>query len=300
MIEVENLVKHYGKVQAVNDISFHVREGELFAFLGTNGAGKSTTIEILCTFLKKTSGIVKIAGHTLEKDNAAIRDNIGIVFQSSLLDERLTVYENIITRGKLYTLTTQQLTENYEFVKRFLSLAEIEKRPYKKLSGGQKRRVDIARALIHKPRLLFLDEPTTGLDPQTRAFVWSIVRRLQKEEGITVFFTTHYMEEAAVADRIAIMRKGKIVAEGTVQELKAQYTSDYMLLYFKNTTQGEQWLTAQGYDFTQLGEVYRLPLQHTLEATAIALAAEVYLHSYEVIKGTMEDVFLRINEEEIR
>ena len=300
MIEVENLVKHYGKVQAVNDISFHVREGELFAFLGTNGAGKSTTIEILCTFLKKTSGIVKIAGHTLEKDNAAIRDNIGIVFQSSLLDERLTVYENIITRGKLYNLTKQKLTENYEFVKRYLSLGEIEQRPYKKLSGGQKRRVDIARALIHKPRLLFLDEPTTGLDPQTRAFVWSIVRRLQKEEGITVFFTTHYMEEAAVADRIAIMRKGKIVAEGTVQELKAQYTSDYMLLYFKNTTQGEQWLTAQGYDFTQLGEVYRLPLHHTLEATAIALAAEIYLHSYEVIKGTMEAVFLRINEEEIR
>lgn len=299
MIEVKNLVKHYGKVQAVNDISFHVREGELFAFLGTNGAGKSTTIEILCTFLKKTSGIVKIAGHTLEKDNAAIRDNIGIVFQSSLLDERLTVYENIITRGKLYTLPPQELTENYDFVKRFLSLAEIEKRPYKKLSGGQKRRVDIARALIHKPRLLFLDEPTTGLDPQTRAFVWSIVRRLQKEEGITVFFTTHYMEEAAVADRIAIMRKGKIVAEGTVQELKAQYTSDYMLLYFKNTTQGEQWLTAQGYDFTRLGETYRLPLHHTLEATAIALAAEAYLHSYEVIKGTMEDVFLHINEEEI-
>lgn len=300
MIEVKNLVKHYGKVQAVNDISFHVQEGELFAFLGTNGAGKSTTIEILCTFLKKTSGIVKIAGHTLEKDNAAIRDNIGIVFQSSLLDERLTVYENIITRGKLYALTPRELTENYDFLKRFLSLAEIEKRLYKKLSGGQKRRVDIARALIHKPRLLFLDEPTTGLDPQTRAFVWSIVRRLQKEEGITVFFTTHYMEEAAVADRIAIMRKGKIVAEGTVQELKAQYTSDYMLLYFKNTTQGEQWLTAQGYDFTQLGEVYRLPLHHTLEATAIALAAEVYLQSYEVIKGTMEDVFLRINEEEIR
>lgn len=299
MIEVKNLVKHYGKVQAVNDISFHVREGELFAFLGTNGAGKSTTIEILCTFLKKTSGIVKIAGHTLEKDNAAIRDNIGIVFQSSLLDERLTVYENIITRGKLYALTPHELTENYDFVKRFLSLAEIEKRPYKKLSGGQKRRVDIARALIHKPRLLFLDEPTTGLDPQTRAFVWSIVRRLQKEEGITVFFTTHYMEEAAVADRIAIMRKGKIVAEGTVQELKAQHTSDYMLLYFKNTTQGEQWLIAQGYDFTRLGETYRLSLHHTLEAIAIALAAEAYLHSYEVIKGTMEDVFLHINEEAI-
>ena len=209
-IQVENLRKQYGEHEAVKGISFDVQQGELLAFLGANGAGKSTTIEILCTLLKKTSGTVRINGFTLDakNNNADIRKSIGVVFQQSLLDERLTVHENILHRGKTYGLTKVELAANYQFVSTYLHLDDIEKKKYGTLSGGQKRRADIARALIHKPQILFLDEPTTGLDPQTRQFVWQAIKKLQQETNMTIFLTTHYMEEAAVAHHVIVLKNG--------------------------------------------------------------------------------------------
>ena len=234
-IEVQDLKKQYGDIQAVKGINFSVKKGSLFAFLGSNGAGKSTTIEILCTLLEKTSGNVIINGHTLGtiKGNQAIRQSIGIVFQQSLLDPLLTVKENILHRGRFYNMPKAQLKDNYDFVYHYLQLEDIESKKYGQLSGGQRRRADIARAIIHKPNILFLDEPTTGLDPHTRKFVWETIEQLRKEIGMTIFLTTHYMEEASNADQIMVIKKGEIVAQGTPNELKEQFASDQLIVSFK-------------------------------------------------------------------
>ncbi|MEG0260188.1 MAG: ABC transporter ATP-binding protein [Lysinibacillus sp.] len=298
-IQVEDLRKQYGEHEAVKGISYEVKQGELFAFLGPNGAGKSTTIEILCTLLKKTSGTVRINGFTLDakNDNADIRKAIGVVFQQSLLDERLTVFENIMHRGKTYGLTKAELTANYQFVSHYLHLEDIEKKKYGTLSGGQKRRADIARALIHKPQILFLDEPTTGLDPQTRQFVWQAIKKLQQETNMTIFLTTHYMEEAAVAHQVVILKNGLIVGQGTPDALKTVYAYDQMALVFKNTEDGTHWLNENGLHFTEKQAVFTVKLDSTLDALTLLNSAEPLLASFEVIKGTMDDVFIRIMED---
>lgn len=299
-IEVENLCKHYGEQQAVKGISFTVEQGTLFAFLGANGAGKSTTIEILCTLLKKSSGQVTINGFTLDasNDNGDIRKSIGVVFQQSILDERLTVHENILHRGQTYGLSKTQLTENYQFVSTYLHLDDIEKQKYGTLSGGQKRRADIARALIHRPSILFLDEPTTGLDPQTRQFVWQAIKQLQQETNMTVFLTTHYMEEAAVAHQVLVLKQGTIVAQGTPDALKTKYAYDSMALVFHNPLKGVRWLEENALSYTEKQGIYTIRLSSTLHALTLLKQAEKLIASFEVIKGSMDDVFLHIMAEE--
>lgn len=299
-IKVENLCKQYGDQQAVKGISFTVEQGTLFAFLGENGAGKSTTIEILCTLLKKSSGQVTINGFTLDASNgnADIRKSIGVVFQQSLLDERLTVRENILHRGKTYGLSKAQLTDNYKFVSTYLHLEDIEKKKYGTLSGGQKRRADIARALIHRPNILFLDEPTTGLDPQTRQFVWQAIKQLQLETNMTVFLTTHYMEEAAVAHQVTVLKQGKIVAQGTPDALKTKYAYDSMALVFQNAQEGVKFLEENAISYTENQGIYTIRLTSTLQALPLLKKAEPLIASFEVIKGSMDDVFLHIMAEE--
>lgn len=299
-IKVENLCKQYGEQQAVKGISFTVEQGTLFAFLGENGAGKSTTIEILCTLLKKSSGQVTINGFTLDasNDNADIRKSIGVVFQQSLLDERLTVRENILHRGKTYGLSKAQLTDNYQFVSTYLHLEDIEMKKYGTLSGGQKRRADIARALIHRPSILFLDEPTTGLDPQTRQFVWQAIKQLQRETNMTVFLTTHYMEEAAVSHQVTVLKQGKIVAQGTPDALKTKYAYDSMALVFQNAQEGVKFLEENAISYTENQGIYTIRLTSTLQALPLLKKAEPLIASFEVIKGSMDDVFLHIMAEE--
>lgn len=301
IIEVQKLVKNYNAHQAVKNISFQVKRGSLFAFLGTNGAGKSTTIEILCTLLEKSSGTVKINGITLgsPQNNEQIRKSIGIVFQQSLLDEKLSVKENILHRGRLYGFSKKQLAENWQFVKQALHLQDIEQQHYGTLSGGQKRRADIARAIIHKPAILFLDEPTTGLDPQTRLFVWEAIKRLQQQLNMTIFLTTHYMEEAAVADEIVIMKRGKIVAAGTPNALKEQHASDELSITFLDETAGQHLLLAKDLPFTQKNGNFIVKIHSTLEALAYLTEMETMISSFEVTKGSMDDVFIRLNEEEV-
>lgn len=298
-IQVEGLSKQYGQHEAVKGISFTVEQGTLFAFLGANGAGKSTTIEILCTLLKKTSGTVSVNGYTLDasRDNAEIRKSIGVVFQESLLDERLTVRENIWHRGKMYGLSKKELMDNYQFVSSYLHLGDIEDKKYGKCSGGQKRRADIARALIHRPQILFLDEPTTGLDPQTRQFVWKTIKQLQAETNMTVFLTTHYMEEAAMAHQIVILRQGEIVAKGTPDMLKTAYAYDQMELVFHNAQEGEQWLMEQNISYTEKQGIYTIRVESTLAALSILKQVEPLIASFEVMKGTMDDVFIHIMEQ---
>lgn len=298
-IEVRELKKQYGDVLAVKGIQFSVEKGSLFAFLGSNGAGKSTTIEILCTLLEKTSGDVVINGYTLGtiKDNQAIRQSIGIVFQQSLLDPLLTVKENILHRGRFYNMPKAQLKENYDFVYHSLKLEDIESKKYGQLSGGQRRRADIARAIIHKPNLLFLDEPTTGLDPHTRKFVWETIERLRQESNMTIFLTTHYMEEAANADQIVIIKKGEIVAQGTPNELKEQYASDQLIIALKKGVRAHEIAARIDLDMTLAGDVYKIKLPSTMNAIPIIQSIAPFITSFEVVKGSIDQVFIQINEE---
>ena len=223
-IEVRDLVKAYGQHEAVKGISFDVAEGEFFAFLGENGAGKSTTINILCTILRKTSGDVRILGRSLDTEADAIRREIGIVFQNSVLDDRLTVAQNLTTRGSYYGLSRRETMGRIEPFRGPFDLDEIMRQPYGTLSGGQRRRVDIVRALLHRPPLLFLDEPTTGLDPRSRRNLWDYLTRLRDSQRMTLFLTTHYMEEADGADHVVIMDQGRIIEDDTPAGLKARYT----------------------------------------------------------------------------
>lgn len=298
IIKVDNLSKRYGEYEAVKGISFHVKQGSLFAFLGANGAGKSTTIEILCTLLKKTSGNIVINGYELDykRNNDEIRKSLGIVFQQSILDDRLTVKENILRRGKLYALSKRELTENYTFVKKYLQLGDIENKKYGSLSGGQRRRTDIARALIHRPQLLFLDEPTTGLDPETRQFVWETLQALQNDTGMTIFFSTHYMEEAERADYIVMIKEGLIVLEGTPNYLRTTFAKDRLEIVFINEQEGEAWLHKEKIAFTRKQEVFIIPITSTLDALSILEKTKDNIASFEVAKGTMDDVFIAVQQ----
>lgn len=231
IIQINHLNKSFGNVKAVQDLSFRVKEGELFAFLGVNGAGKSTTINIMCGQLSKDSGSVVINAHDLDKDMNLIKSELGVVFQSSVLDSALSVYDNLQSRAALYGITGKDFKIRLKELAKILDFENLLKRTVGKLSGGQRRRIDIARALFHKPKILILDEPTTGLDPQTRRILWNVVSDFRKNENMTVFLTTHYMEEATEADYVVIIDNGKISAEGTPLELKNIYTGDYITIY---------------------------------------------------------------------
>lgn len=294
-VEVNGLVKKYKEHLAVDHISFSVEEGELFAFLGENGAGKSTTINMLSTILKKTDGEAKILGHELGKEDAKIREEIGIVFQNSVLDQKLSVKENLLTRGSYYGYSKKEIMERIKPFWNKFELEEIWNRKYEKLSGGQRRRVDIVRALINKPKLLFLDEPTTGLDPMSRKMVWDYINYLRHEEKLTIFLTTHYMEETADADNVVIMDKGKIVAEGTPAELKNKYANTRILWYAeKNDTNSS---ILDGIKFTYEGDHYIIFKDEDI--TEFLYKNKNEITDYEVIKGSMDDVFLALTGKEL-
>lgn len=300
IISVSHLSKSYGSVRAVRDISFYVEAGKLFAFLGPNGAGKSTTINTICTFLKPDEGEVIVNGHYLGKEDDKIRSSIGVVFQENLLDSLLTVEENLYLRGGFYGMERKELKEAVKRVTEVVELGSFVKRPYGKLSGGQKRRADIARALIHTPEILFLDEPTTGLDPQTRKNVWDTIKRLQKERGMTVFLTTHYMEEAEEADYCIVVDEGKMAAKGTPFELKERYAADRLLLKEKEPGLLEAELEQRKIVYKKTAEIFEIELEDTLTALPILNELKDYLQDFSVIKGTMDDVFIGITGKEIR
>ena len=299
-IEVAGLKKNYGDVQAVKGIDFYVESGKIFAFLGPNGAGKSTTIDIICTFLKADAGVVTVDGHQLGKDDNAIRRSIGAVFQDGLLDPLLTVSENLRIRAGFYGLKGKQLDSTIREIAERMGIQEIMKRPYGKLSGGQRRRCDIARALVNTPKILFLDEPTTGLDPQTRKSVWETIAKLQHDTGMTIFLTTHYMEEAAEADYVIVIDNGTIVAKGTPSDLKERYTSDKLTFTTKEPEQLAKRLAADGFAPEVVANRVTLRIANTLAALPILETYKDAITGFTVTTGTMDDAFIAITGKEIR
>ena len=290
IITVDRLCKRFGDVQAVDDLSFRVREGELFAFLGVNGAGKSTTINILCGLLNKDAGQIRIAGTTLEEDPDRVRRTLGVVFQGSVLDRDLSVRDNLDSRAALDGLRRGERQARIDALAERLGFADLLSRPVGKLSGGQRRRIDIARALLHRPKILILDEPTTGLDPQTRSVLWDVIGQLRHDEGMTVFLTTHYMAEAADAGYVVILDHGKIAAEGTPLALKNAYTGDTVTLYGADEAQ----VRALGLPVTVLPGALRVSVPDTAAATRLIAEHPALFTDYEVIKGRMDDVFLAV------
>ncbi len=290
IIQIDHLCKSFKDVKAVNDISFRVKKGELFAFLGVNGAGKSTTISIMCGQLKKDSGEVLVNGMDTTKQIDQIKGQIGVVFQDSVLDKALSVYDNLKSRAALYGITGAAFENRLKELIDILKFDDYINRPIGKLSGGQKRRIDIARAIFHKPEILILDEPTTGLDPQTRKMIWDVVEELRKKEEMTVFLTTHYMEEAVSADYVVILDSGKIVAEGTPLELKNQYVKDSIMIYGVT----EEQIQSLNKEYTAIRDGFKLYVENTEEATKLIVEHQDLMKDYEVIKGGMDDVFLAV------
>lgn len=299
IVKIENLHKSFKDVKAVDGISFCVKEGELFAFLGVNGAGKSTTINIISGILQKDSGKALICGEDLDKNIDKIKSNIGIVFQNSVLDKKLSGYDNLKYRAALYGIFGADFKAKLKEMTELLDLKDILKRPINKLSGGQKRRLDIARALIHNPKLLILDEPTTGLDPKTRITVWSVIDKLRSEQGLTVFLTTHYMEEASDSDYVVILDSGKIATEGTPHELKNKYANDYIKFYNKKD-EAEEFFVGLGKHIRKERDFILVKLDSTNEVPKyIAQKPEIF-DDFEVLKGNMDDVFLNVTGKDLK
>lgn len=290
IIEIENLSKSFKDVKAVSDLSFSVNKGELFAFLGVNGAGKSTTISIICNQLKKDSGKIVIDGVDIDKNSESINSKLGVVFQASVLDGFLTVYDNLKNRAALYGIYGKEFEKRLDELSDILNFKDLLKRSVKKLSGGQRRKIDIARALFHHPKILILDEPTTGLDPQTRKNIWNVINKLRKEEQITVLLTTHYMEEAADADYVVIIDSGKKVASGTPLELKNKYTGDFITLYNVK----EEDVIKLGFPYEVIRDAYRIAIPDTKTASDLIIEHQDIFNDFEITKGKMDDVFLQV------
>lgn len=296
ILVVDNLVKTYDNFTAVNSISFKVRRGSLFAFLGLNGAGKSTTINIITSILGKDSGKIYVDGYDLDKYSSLIKNDIGIVFQNSVLDPDLTPRENLSLRAGFYGISKEEWKEREKILVDMLGLESFMNRAVGKLSGGQRRRVDIARAMVHNPKLLILDEPTTGLDPQTRLSVWDLINSLREKTGMTVFLTTHYMEEAEKATYVVIMDKGNIIAEGTPVQLKNSYSGDYVIIYHKNTEEFEAYIKSlnRKYVYNHDGKYYRIVVKDPKDAIEFIMENKDHIDDFEVEKGNMDDVFLNV------
>ena len=290
LIEISHLVKSFGDVKAVQDLSFRVKSGELFAFLGINGAGKSTTINIMCGQLPKDGGKVLINGIDIDSDPNGIKRSLGVVFQNSVLDKDLSVQDNLQSRAALYGIKGKEFKERLLELAELLEFKDLLKRTVGKLSGGQRRRIDIARALLHNPKILILDEPTTGLDPQTRSMLWRVIEELRKKDGMTVFLTTHYMEEAADADYVVILDGGKIVAEGTPLELKNTYTGDFITLYGVADTSVKK----LGLPYEVIRDACRVSVPDTAAATELIIKYPEIFKDYEITKGKMDEVFLSV------
>lgn len=290
IIKIEHLDKSFGDLKAVCDLSFRVKSGELFAFLGVNGAGKSTTINIMCGRLERDGGRVVIDGEDLDSGESTIKRKLGVVFQNSVLDMPLSVYDNLESRAALYGITGARFEERLAELAKLLDFESLLRRTVGKLSGGQRRRIDIARALLHEPRILILDEPTTGLDPQTRRLIWDVIAHLRRTENLTVFLTTHYMEEAAEADYVVIIDSGKISAEGTPLQLKNEYTGDYITLYGVKREDVEN----LGLEYEAIRDAYRVCVPNTAKATELIISHPGLFTDYEITKGKMDDVFLAV------
>lgn len=290
IIEIKDLCKSFGDIKAVDGISFGVKRGEIFAFLGVNGAGKSTTINMLCGQISKDRGEILVGGQSMGEDPAEIKRRIGVVFQQSVLDLPLSVRDNLESRAALYGICGKAFEKRLCELSKLLELEDLLHRPLVKLSGGQRRRIDVARALLHSPEILVLDEPTTGLDPQTRKLLWSVVDSLRKNEGMTVFLTTHYMEEAADADYVVIIDAGKISACGTPFELKNTYTGDFITIYGVD----EDSVRSLGFEYEPLRDAYRISVPNTRTATEVIVAHPELFCDYEITKGKMDDVFLAV------
>ena len=290
IIEINNLYKSYNDVHAVNNLSFRVKKGELFAFLGVNGAGKSTTISIMCGTLTKDSGEVLINGKNIDHQLVDITKELGVVFQNSVLDNNLTVKDNLYSRACLYGIYGNAAKKRIEELAEILDFKQIMNRTVGKLSGGQKRKIDVARALLHKPEILILDEPTTGLDPQTRKTLWSVIEKYRRDEKMTVFLTTHYMEEASDADYVVILDAGKISAEGTPLELKNNYTGDYITIYGVS----EEEVRKLNHKYEKIRDAYRVSVANTEEARDLIVNNQELFKDFEITKGKMDDVFLSV------
>jgi len=299
-IEVSHFTKKFGDLTAVDDISFSVAEGSVFAFLGPNGAGKSTTITTLCTIQEKTSGELRINGHDVSRQKDLVRRDIGIVFQENTLDGKLTVEENLRLHCDFYGVARSDVKGRIGFVLDLVDLADWRRALVDSLSGGMKRRVEIARGLVHFPKVLFLDEPTTGLDPQTRANVWEYIRTLQHEENITIFLTTHYMEEAEICGNVAIIDHGRIVAYDTPRNLKKKFTSETMNVVVTDGVTFTNYLQANGMTYHNDGEHFTVFANGTDEVLGLVTAMRGIISDIEISKGTLNDVFLAITGKEIR
>ncbi len=300
IVEVNGLVKRYGNLTAVDGISFSVQEGALFAFLGPNGAGKTTTINVMCTTLGKNEGDVRINGYRVGSQDDEVRRSIGVVFQHSVLDNLLTVRENLRVRASFYRITGAQLRKRVDHLIQAVGLGDFIDRRYGDLSGGQRRRADVARALIHTPKILFLDEPTTGLDPQTRLKVWSSISQMRSQERMTVFLTTHYMEEAATADDVAIIDHGHLVAQGTPAALKVRYSNDSLIIIPRDGNRIGTQLEAAGLPYARKNDTVVVPVRDSLHALSVLKELEPQVASFEVIKGSMDTVFLNVTGHAIR
>ncbi len=290
IIEISNLDKSFGEVHAVNNLSFRVKKGELFAFLGVNGAGKSTTISIMCGTLAKDNGTVLIDGKNIETQMPEIASELGVVFQSSALDKQLTVKDNLLSRASLYGIYGEKAKQRIAELSKLLDFENLLNRTLGKLSGGQRRKIDVARALLHNPKILILDEPTTGLDPQTRKTLWQVINNLRKEQNMTVFLTTHYMEETVDADYVVILDSGKIVAEGTPIFLKNKYTGDYITVYGAK----EEDIKKLGLPFERVNDSFRVEVKDSLQARDLIVKYPEIFTDFELVKGKMDDVFLAV------
>ena len=290
IIKIENLEKSFGKTKAVRKINLEVYEGSLFAFLGINGAGKSTTISMMYGGLKIDAGRITICGQDVATHLDKIKNQIGVVFQDSVLDKTLTVYENLKFRAGFYGIFGQDFKARYQELEKLFDLAEIKNQKIQKLSGGQKRRVDIARAIIHQPKILILDEPTTGLDPGTRSKVWRIISKLREDYKMTIFLTTHYMEEAADADYVTILDKGRIIAEGTPLELKTQYATDVLHLYGVDESEVKKLKLP----YQKIHKDFQIKVKNSAVVTQLIVKNPELFQDFELIKSTLDDVFLAV------
>lgn len=299
IIEINHLTKSFKDLKAVDDLSFSVREGELFAFLGENGAGKSTTINIISGILKRDGGDVKVCGEDIDGNAALIKQKIGIVFQNSVLDKRLTAVDNIKSRAAMYGIFGERFKSKLNELDALFDLKEILNRPLVKLSGGQKRRIDIARALVNDPELLILDEPTTGLDPKTRQTVWNVIEKYRRERGLTVLLTTHYMEEAAVADYVVIIDGGKKAAEGTPHDLKNKYAADFIRFY-KRLNEAVELFERLEYPVKRERDFLEVEIKGTDRIAEYIRSYPQLFEDFEVLKGNMDNVFLKVTGKDIR
>ena len=292
IIEVSDLTKRYDDVQAVKGISFSVEENSFFALLGPNGAGKSTTINILSTLLDFNSGAVTVAGHKLGRDDDEIRKIIGVVFQGSMLDNLLTVRENLHVRAAFYGIGSHEVDKRVDQINELLEIKPFYTQRYGNLSGGQKRKADIARALLNWPRILILDEPTTGLDPKSRRDIWDLINRLRLEKSITIFLTTHYMQEVHDANRVVIIDKGEVLAVGSSDELRAEHSNDRLKVPFNREL--EKLLKLQNRTYYCMNDNLNIILKDPFEGITFLEEYKGYINSFEILKGNMDDVFLSI------